>query len=84
MTKAAAKGITRAMKYTCGTCKKDKPREDLLAKRVTFTTLKPVKTIRSRTVGWICSECRPQDPAWTQTAFSAAPGYEGTKYADGE
>ena len=71
----------RDIRYVCSVCKRERERNDLLAKRVTFTTLRPVKTITSRTVAWICSECRANDPAWTQPIRNAAPGYADTKIA---
>lgn len=74
----------RIIKYVCSDCKRTRERSDLLAKRVTFTTLRPVKIIRSRTVGWVCSECREKDPAWTQPRLVDAPGYADTKFAEHE
>lgn len=62
--------------YKCSTCGKEKPRADLLAKRVAFTTIKPVRTIRSRVTGWVCSLCRAEDPDWNQPKYSGSPGAE--------
>ena len=60
--------------YKCSVCQQPKERDDLMAKRVTFSTIKPVKMIRSRVVGWVCSTCRKADPVWNSPRYSATPG----------
>lgn len=68
----------RVIRYACGTCGREKPKAELLAKRVTFAELGSNKIARSRTVSWLCRTCREQDPAWTQPSFTS-PGLAGTR-----
>ena len=63
--------------YRCSVCQQVKPRADLLAKKVSFTTIKPVLTKRSRVVGWVCSVCRENDPDWNQPKYSGPGGEQG-------
>jgi hypothetical protein len=62
------------MNYACTICKLQKPRSDLLARRVSFTTIKPIRIVRSRTTDWVCSDCREKDPAWTSPKWETSPG----------
>lgn len=60
--------------YRCTECGRVRPRSDLLAKKVSFTTIKPVRIVRSRVVGWVCSRCRDYDDAWNAKAYADSPG----------
>jgi hypothetical protein len=68
--------------YKCTACTRVVPRSDLLAKRVAFTTIKPVHTVRSRVVAWLCSACRDKDPAWTAPAYASTPGGQQQRTAE--
>lgn len=70
-------GIGR--KYLCSVCKRERPRADLLSKKVSFTTIKPVRTVLSRVVGWVCSDCRAVDPVWTSAKYADSPGMADMK-----
>lgn len=63
----------RHFDYRCGACNQEKPKEELLAKRVTFAELGTNKVVRSRTTSWLCRGCREQDAAWTQPQYTS-PG----------
>lgn len=64
------------MKYNCMTCERERPRSEMLAVRVTFSSIKPTKLIRSRVIGWMCSACRESDPNWNRPPYAATPGAE--------
>jgi hypothetical protein len=72
----------RGIVYRCAVCKQEKPRDDLLSKKVSFTTIKPVRTVLSRVVGWVCSSCRESDPIWTSKKYVDSPGMADTKMAE--
>ena len=62
--------------YTCGKCGNVRNRDDLLAKKVSYLTLgSKGRTIRSRTVAWICLEClaNGKDPDFMIEAYDS-PG----------
>ena len=68
--------------YRCTVCLQRVERNDLLAKRVVYTTMGvPTRTIRSRTVAWVCSACREEDSAWTSEPHASSPGMAHTKLA---
>jgi hypothetical protein len=66
------------MTYRCGWCGNEKPRDDLLRVIVGFQTIKPVKLVRQRTLGWICGNCRENHPNWNVRPYSS-PGMNMTK-----
>ena len=72
------------MKYKCMTCEQERPRSDMLAVRISFSEIKPVKIIKSRVVGWMCSDCRELDPYWNRPPYSATPGAEQQGVSDAE
>ena len=72
-------GIGRT--YKCSVCGRERPRADLLSKKVSFTTIKPVRTVLSRVVGWVCSDCRALDPVWTSAKYADSPGMADMKKA---
>lgn len=75
----------RVIDYRCTTCDKVKPRDELLAKRVSFSRMgRGGKLIQSRIRGWVCMSCLPHDPDWCAPKFSAAPGMKGTSIAQSE
>lgn len=50
---------------TCSDCGRQKPREGLLAKRVSWMTLgRSGKRVHTRTIKWQCLDCAQQDPEW--------------------
>lgn len=65
----------RIIEYKCTTCGMDCRRERLVVKRVLYQTMgEGGKTLRSRTVGWLCPNCRLADPDWNRDAITSAPG----------
>lgn len=67
--------MARTVTYTCTNCGEEKPRSELVVKRVQFATMGAgYKTLKSRTTAWLCEECREADPAWTQELIFSAPG----------
>lgn len=55
----------RPIDYVCSMCKTDTPRDDLTAKIATFKKIGPQgKTIRTRTVAWLCPFCLVNDKHW--------------------
>lgn len=71
------------IRYHCTNCGQPKERSELLARRVVYATIKPVKTVRSRVVGWWCEPCRRTDPAWTRPAHTSV-GVEQQRKKDSE
>lgn len=71
----------RKITYRCTNCGEEKPREDLLARRVVFTTIKPVRTVLSRVTGWWCGSCRAQDPIWNSEPRVNSPGVTAAEEA---
>ena len=65
----------RNIEYICSACGGRSTKERLHAKRVMFTTIgdKP-KTVRSRTVAWLCEVCMMRDYDWNLEAFKSSPG----------
>lgn len=64
--------------YSCSICKKQKPRGELLAKKVSFITLGANgKTIKSRTPAWCCFDCLASgmDPDWEREGYDS-PGLQ--------
>jgi hypothetical protein len=54
-------------KYKCSSCGEVTERDDLLAKKVLFTTMgEGARIKRSRVVGWLCPNCREKDPEWNR------------------
>lgn len=61
--------------YKCTRCDRETLRDLLTAMKVQFTPLGPgAKVLRSRTVEWLCDECRDTDLYWTMPKFTGAPG----------
>lgn len=51
--------------YYCTGCNRPTKRDLLTAKKVLFNEIgKGGRTLRSRTVDWLCPDCVKQDPAW--------------------
>lgn len=76
----------RTIDYRCTRCKTETPPEDLRIKRATFATMKG-KTIRTRTVSWLCPACLAVDVQYNLPARATSPGMADTKLArrlDGE
>jgi len=68
------------IEYKCSKCGTPTPREKLTVKRVQFATIGAgYKTLRNRTVAWLCESCLNDDSAWMQSALAAAPGMKNTK-----
>lgn len=62
--------------YRCTKCKNERPRDQLLAKKVSFLTLGAKgKTVQSRTSDWICYQCLADgvDEHWNLEAYNS-PG----------
>lgn len=65
----------RDIDYSCSDCGGRSTREDLMAKRVSFTTIGSTpKTVRSRTVKWLCEVCMMRDPDFNLDPRTSAPG----------
>lgn len=61
--------------YKCTECNRETLRGLLTAVRVQFTPLGPgAKVLRSRTIAWLCDECRETNDYWNLPAWSGAPG----------
>jgi hypothetical protein len=61
--------------YKCSVCKRPTERILLVAKKAVFSPLGPgAKTIKSRTLAWLCDECLPKDEDFQREAHSGAPG----------
>lgn len=61
--------------YICSACGRETLRDLLVAKKISFTGLgSGAKTIRTRTVAWVCDECIEVDVDWNRPAYSGAPG----------
>lgn len=69
----------RNIVYRCTWCNEVKPRAELLAQRTVWTTIKPVKTVRSRTVGWACTACLEHDLLYNSPPLVASPGMADTR-----
>lgn len=62
-------------RYECSVCNRVSLRELLIAKKVVFSALGPGgKTVRSRTIKWLCTDCLPKDEHWNIEPYSGAPG----------
>lgn len=73
----------RHIKYKCTGCGTESSHEKLTVKRAVFTTMgQNFKTIRSRTVGWLCETCRNADNDWKRERGDA-PGMANTRLHDG-
>lgn len=60
--------------YRCTECGKEKQRELLTVKKVSFLEMgMSGKAIKTRTVDWLCPDCLVKDPAW-QLEKGQAPG----------
>lgn len=60
--------------YKCTDCGKMTPRDKLLTKKVSFSTLgSDGKMIKSRTVGWLCFPCVKKDPTYNIPEYDS-PG----------
>jgi len=63
--------------YKCSVCLRKTLRELLTAKKIAFTTMGAgAKTLRTRTVGWLCDECIEVDEDYIRPAYSGAPGMQ--------
>jgi hypothetical protein len=76
--------------YKCTSCERVVGKKNLLGKRAVFKEVgKGGTTVRTRTVGWLCTidqedgtpSCVMQDPDWSLPAYAASPGMEGTAIA---
>jgi hypothetical protein len=62
--------------YVCGLCETIRPRDELLAKKISYLTLGAKgKTVRSRTKDWVCLHCIAdgKDPDFDIEAYDS-PG----------
>ncbi|MEU4066703.1 hypothetical protein AB0F25_30695 [Streptomyces wedmorensis] len=60
--------------YKCTECGEVQPREDLIAKKVSFVTLgSKGTTIKSRTPHWLCFKCLKGDKDWNLVQYDS-PG----------
>lgn len=59
-------------RWPCSVCGDDtRPRDQMVAKRVQFTTLGAgFKTLKSRTVEYLCPTCREADEVWLSPPYS--------------
>jgi hypothetical protein len=72
----------REIDYTCMTCNEVKPRDQLLARRVTWFEMgRAGKAVRSRTTGWQCRSCAEKDGDWQRDPLADSPGFKGTSIA---
>jgi hypothetical protein len=63
--------------YKCSVCQRETLRDLLTAKKISFTTMGAgAKTLRTRTVAWLCDECILVDEDYTREAYSGAPGMQ--------
>jgi hypothetical protein len=58
----------------CGVCHQLTSKVRLYAKKVVFTKVGSLNTVRSRTRLWICNTCLEDDPDWNAEAYSG-PGH---------
>lgn len=66
---------TRNIRYICSVCGQEKAKDELLAKRMLWQTIGAApKTIRMRTVAWVCRDCLDLDPDFTREKYQDAPG----------
>ena len=57
----------RDIEYRCSVCNLEFPRDALTVKRVGFSKIGAGgKTIKTRTVAWLCPEHLEADPAWNR------------------
>jgi hypothetical protein len=62
------------IKYKCGPCQKEFPKELLTAKRVQFRELgTDGRVLKSRVTAWLCPECLEADPEYHIVRYSG-PG----------
>lgn len=72
------------MNYECTQCRQPTDRAVLVVKRAVFQTMgKNQKTLRSRTVSWLCPECILRDPDWNQSIYTDSPGLKKGAAKDG-
>lgn len=72
--------------YVCGLCDNIRPRDELLAKKISYITLGAKgKTIRSRTKDWICIHCLAagKDPDFEIEAYDS-PGMRRAEDVEAE
>lgn len=70
----------RDIKYRCTGCGAEPGRDKLTIKRAQFATMDN-KTVKTRTVGWLCPDCLESDPEANLPSRATAPGMKGTKLA---
>jgi hypothetical protein len=62
--------------YRCSQCGELEEREELVVKKAVFRGMgEDGKTMRSRTVAWLCPLCREADPDWNAPKFTSSPGF---------
>jgi rubrerythrin len=65
----------RSMVYECTVCNTVTHRDDLIVKRAVYKTMgEEGRTLKSRTVAWICPVCIEGDPEWNREKTSSSPG----------
>lgn len=53
--------------YICNACGKPTRRDDLVVKKVLFTSMgQGANTIKGRVVAWLCEPCTSKDPDWNR------------------
>lgn len=62
-------------RYACGECGREYPRDKLTVKRVVFQTMGEAgKTLRSRTLKWLCVTCLDADEDFNRDRLAESPG----------
>lgn len=75
----------RHIEYRCTVCGKEFERGDLLVKIVSWKGIgRGAKTVRSRSVAWVCPDCRELDSHWTREGIVTSPGMRNTKVSPDE
>ena len=66
--------------YKCTECGNKPGRENLCVKRVSFNEIgRNGKRLKTRTVAWLCEDCRNIDPAWRAEKHHESPGMDRSK-----
>lgn len=60
--------------YLCSKCRQAFSHDDLTVKRAVFQTMgRNQKTLRSRTVSWLCRACLKQDEDYNKKKYWSSP-----------
>ena len=75
----------REISYVCDDCSADVGPGNLVTKRAMFATIgKPSRSIRTRTVKYICRPCMEADPDYQRQALVGVTLHEGSTDGAGE